>query len=126
MTITVEERVEIGARFFDETVPDWRDIVSVEYLDLSTTSACPLGQLFGWQRGVEALYEWAAANLAWPDCDVPLVEVAGFEKADETYAELQLAWERAIANVPECDGCDQDPWRTAVHYGTCPLAPVTV
>ena len=23
----------------------------------------------------------------------------------------------------ECDGCDQDPWRASVHYGTCPLAP---
>lgn len=22
----------------------------------------------------------------------------------------------------ECDGCDQDPWRKPVHYGSCPLA----
>lgn len=26
----------------------------------------------------------------------------------------------------ECDGCDQDPWRKPVHYGTCPLAPGNV
>lgn len=28
----------------------------------------------------------------------------------------------ALPDELECDGCDQDPWRTPVHYGTCPLA----
>ena len=129
MTMTVDERVEIGARFLDDTLPNWRACVSTEWLRMSSCTSCVLGQLFGWQKGVEALYEWWGRQslLGLDDAALtalenePLAEsAAGFEKTDDdTYPELQRAWERVIE--PQCDGCDQDPWRAPVHYGTCPL-----
>lgn len=44
---------------------------------------------------------------------------------------LQITWAHGVQSAPmspytefeiaECDGCDQDPWRKPVHYGSCPL-----
>lgn len=122
--LDVDERVEIGARFLDDTVPNWRNLVSLDRLDMGSMYSCVLGQLYGWPLGVKALEEWW--EITEPRAyDEPLWEVAGFEKSVSTYPELQRAWERVIRNEPECDGCDQDPWRQPVHYGTCPLNTLT-
>lgn len=42
----------------------------------------------------------------------------------ETPAVTAIKREAGLPVLPdvECDGCDLDPWRAAVHYGTCPLA----
>lgn len=36
-------------------------------------------------------------------------------------SERLRSWLARNAPDPECDGCDQDPWTTCVHYGNCPL-----
>ena len=80
----IDDRVAIGARFLDDTVPNWRALVSLDRLDMSNMHACVLGQLYGWPLGVKALDEW------WETQDVPTYgepqwEVAGFEKCERRH-----------------------------------------
>lgn len=89
----------------------------------------------------------AALSIAW-DKAFAALKAAGLEAVDDdpiaaTYRDASVAvnhanrkWESSTFNVlrefrlacdeyarTTCDGCDQDPWREPVHYGTCPLAP---
>lgn len=124
-TYTTRKRVAEGARFLDQTMPDWRSMVRVETLAMQHLNTCVLGQLFGeYARGKGLLAAWWLDNHpTGSQEDLSDVDVLhGFESGGYVnYSDLHDEWLRVIANEPECDGCDQDPWRAPVHYGTCPL-----
>lgn len=44
--MTMEENVARGVALLDEKVPNWRERISAEDLEMSSTRSCILGQLF--------------------------------------------------------------------------------
>lgn len=50
--------------FLDERLPNWRDSINVDRLDMLNQFDCVLGQLFGdWQRGLSILgMNWGGPN----------------------------------------------------------------
>jgi hypothetical protein len=86
----IRERVERGAKFLDEQMPEWIDEIDLNTLALRSPCRCVLGQLFGdYSEGVDAL-----------DLDFPDEEDRGFHIAfDETrsrWEELTEAWKSLI------------------------------
>lgn len=84
------QEVEKGIAFLDEKGPaNWRDLVRVEALNISSSLNCVLGQIYGnYVIGVEKL------ELDQLDDRVNL----GFTSyTGERDAELTLAWKEALA-----------------------------
>lgn len=44
--LNVRDRVLAGVAFLDETVPDWRERINLDTLDVSSGQNCVLGQVF--------------------------------------------------------------------------------
>lgn len=47
MDLQIDQRIELGAQFLDEHVPDWYDQIDIESLDIRCSHACAIGQIFG-------------------------------------------------------------------------------
>ncbi len=55
--LDVKYRVDCGAQFLDENVPDWFKRINVQFLDMCELDTCILGQLYGnYQNGTRELF----------------------------------------------------------------------
>jgi hypothetical protein len=110
--LTVDERVENGARWLDENFPGWEGRINIETLELQSTSDCICGQVFeevASEMGVDG-YDFAIDNLfteanSWITALVPndtwrrgwrVSETLGFctydGESEYAWAELQDSW----------------------------------
>ncbi|MDQ3222054.1 MAG: hypothetical protein M3Q75_01030 [Gemmatimonadota bacterium] len=115
-------------------------IVNVDDVTVSVRSLGPLRNVYAYavtvSRGGMVLFETVgrddALSLPSRDDKRAVRDALGFLSAygDSTSgagtyvpALAPYAAEFAtLADPDQCDGCDQDPWTVAVHYGDCPLA----
>lgn len=52
----INAAVRKGARLLDDVAPTWRDMINVSRLQMSNTTRCVLGMVFGtYDDGIEAL-----------------------------------------------------------------------
>lgn len=96
---TLEARVATGARWLDHILPGWWRDVNLGMLSVSSSSCCPLGQLF--DRGRIGGYGYALATYGGGDPVQWSVDL-GFERdegedAFEQYDELDRLWSEVIA-----------------------------
>jgi len=116
------ESVARGVALLDETVPGWRDRIDLDTLDVESTSACVLGQVFaadaehdgwygGWGVGMRDLFGETDEVHSVPH---------GFEAPtdnDETssrtnnYARLNEAWFVALDPLSPEDRAEADAHR---------------
>jgi len=108
----VADRVSAGIALLDEKVPNWRDKIDLETLNLRNTRNCVLGQVFktpedSWQSGYDAgreilelegcgCCEDAGPSPAEYGFDVDLFYI---DDLDEEFDELQAEWERQLSLV---------------------------
>lgn len=82
MSYSYESKVAQGVQLLDQNVPNWRDKINVDNLDLGSCSICVLGQVFGdYNDGLNAL------------------GVDGYDYGFNTtgsYASLKEAWVEAL------------------------------
>lgn len=45
--VTIQERVESGAKLLDVQRPGWDSLIDIAQLDIASTSKCILGQVYG-------------------------------------------------------------------------------
>jgi hypothetical protein len=87
MTIeTARERARAGMALLDEKAePNWRELICVDSLDLSTTDCCVLGQVYGrYGYGIDEL------DISGRG------EELGFYADFRDYEPLQQAWEELL------------------------------
>lgn len=83
---TLQERVQAGIAVLDELGPEnWRELVDLNTLDMTSESMCILGQLYG--EYTEGKY--ALSILAGSDY--------GFDDRELGYPELVAEWKRVLA-----------------------------
>lgn len=90
---TIEERVGDGAVFLDATIPGWPARVNVDSLALGSCLRCVLGQLVGFENGLNLLdrfTNWEGTAPAfgfdlWPG-----------EVTADRYDALTAEWRRVI------------------------------
>lgn len=59
MIPTIEQRVNLGIQLLDREVPGWQDHLDLAILDISSTSSCPISQLYnGYEEGARELGIW--------------------------------------------------------------------
>lgn len=90
-------RVEAGAAWLDETVPNWERRVDDTMLDLASGCNCILGQVFKVAAAPFTGYEWATRTFTGYEHYLPVasgwaVEHGFLVDKDETAEELDDAW----------------------------------
>lgn len=87
--LSAAKRVERGAAFLDERMPEWREFVSLQQLNLDSCESCVLGQLGGGSY-IAGMKRFGIKN------DKDQLRY-GFEiYEDESYQDLQKEWEKYI------------------------------
>lgn len=79
--LTNKQRVDAGMKMLDSKEPDWYRNISTDVLDLMSTQACVLGQLYGSYGAGQAKLNLSEADL----------EMLGFNGDTPT-----APWRRAI------------------------------
>lgn len=100
---TMADRVQRGVALLDQRVPDWRERIDVERLDMAVSAHCVLGQLNGGHRTPTPY----TAGLDALGLDYQGGEEHGFElhgrgeRADYllAYVALRYLWVAAIRTV---------------------------
>lgn len=111
--------VQLGIEFLDANVPNWREQIDLDRLDLGSCQTCVLGQLFadydeeqygqandwmnpsGFQRGSWVLHDWIETHVD-PDYDTGMVDIAsiyGFDSQEfVNYTQLEAEWRKVLAS----------------------------
>ena len=85
----MERNVIDGIHLLNTYISKWHTLIRLSQLNMSQTSLCILGQLYGdYARGIEQL-----------DINPDDSSDYGFSASDYSYAALQLAWIRKILEI---------------------------
>lgn len=102
-TEMMDQAVQRGIRFLDNTIPDWRHLVNVDTLSLGDTRCCVLGQVFAdkadWAEGGAFVSGFDYGYTKFFECNIYKLMTHGFEtdvSLDPHYTMLNAAWERAL------------------------------
>lgn len=104
--LDVAARVAAGVDLLNERVPDWREHVDPDTLDLAGVFGCVLGQLAGHiaekdRYGLTAGYYGSLYALELPLNKAPdygfEAHHAGTELEDDEYAALEKEWQRVLS-----------------------------
>jgi hypothetical protein len=94
-----KEQIARGIALINEKMPDWRENISIESLEMSMGDSCILGQLYsgGYSEGIDHLLGCHVG----PDERLAFAVAHGFNiaEADEdghAWEELQQAWITAL------------------------------
>jgi hypothetical protein len=97
-----ELAVQNGMALLDETNPGWTRKINLKTLDMGRFNRCVLGQIyFGYEEGVETLFDFVAHDYSYEDPEFVPVFVHGFDlpleqQSGQEYAVLTAAWSVAI------------------------------
>lgn len=106
------DRVRLGIAWLDEGHPNWRDEINLAHLDMSDADQCILGQVFyaeaqRWDpyRGgfTYVLESGNFTDAAGSSLTTAWAIRHGFEAEDEPYADLGLAWRKALLEAAAMD-----------------------
>lgn len=107
-----EARIDLGIHLLDEKIPEWRDYVSAEKLDMGSPRWDVPGQIGRHRFGI--VERWKAMNhtltVLGLDTD-PEATAHGFMESDyEMAEELTAAWQERLAPgiTPTDPGQDED------------------
>lgn len=96
--LTMQERVQAGIKYLDSdlSVGDWRELIDLEKLDMSSELDCIIGQVFGNFRDHFGIGFWGditedhesvALGFAYPDS----------KYNRELYLELEDEWRKVLS-----------------------------
>lgn len=90
------ERIDAGIEWANEDIPDWREYVNPNKIDMSDETTCFLGQYWESKYGDGAF--WSAAGALFP-YDWELLKTLGFISDGESYRELTAAWRQKFIEL---------------------------
>lgn len=88
--MTPEQAVVNGVKYFDEVLPNWRELVDWDRLNMQDSAKCMLGQTLGYRKTLEPHGhnggQWAS--------DHGFFAQAKGESTSAKYKELELLWQK--------------------------------
>lgn len=97
---TILERVDAGADWLNENLPDWRNQINLDVLDLLWEETCILGQ-YNIAKYNDAGFD--KALHAYFNNDIDRAVALGFLSGDFNYTELNAAWRQKITELNNND-----------------------
>src|SRR5688572_15387979 len=98
--INYKEQIQNGIKLLNEKVPNWRNVINLEELDLYSCTNCVLGQVYGGYRS--GLHE---LNLSKKSSEHYGFRVSDVDNIDHSYAtdyeQLTQEWLKELSHDPK-------------------------
>ncbi len=92
--LTIDEAIDRCISLLDDKVPDWRDKINVDKLEMGCPKKCLLGQIFGeYSIGMKKLFR----KVLWHDIYQYGLDISP-GKSTFTFEQLTIAWKQRLNN----------------------------